>query len=248
MVVKLKVDYLFICIPVGRKKSKGAKKSKFAETLEKEKPVFDPQANKDFQSYLDEYYKLDYEDIIGDMPCRFKYRQVPANNLGLTTEEILTAPDRELNAWASLKKTCQYRSEEEEKRDIEEYLKKETNVQLKAKILPSLFSQDPEENLKAEQEKKASKGKRRRRKKATTKTANDINFDAIKEQDSSATPQNRKRKRHQHEKKKATIVKKAKIDVNKEFLMSDVRLQTYGLNPKQLKRKVRKQKYNKNTC
>merc|ERR1711997_1253920 len=66
----------------------------------------------------------------------------------------------------SLKKTCQYRSEQEEKADIEEYSKKKNNLSLKKKILPSLFAQDPEENLEAEKEKKAGKSKnaRRRRK------------------------------------------------------------------------------------
>lgn len=72
------------------------------------------QLDKKLQSkMMDELYKLDYEDIIGDMPTRFKYRSVEANNYGLSTEEILFARDSTLKQFVSLKKMAPYRDEEE---------------------------------------------------------------------------------------------------------------------------------------
>lgn len=129
----------------SRGKKKRKRKSLFAKALSEPKPIFDPN-DKTYEQYLDEYYKLDCEDIIGDIPCRFKYRKVIPNSFGLTIEEILTAKDRELNKWCSLKKAVQHRPDHVEKYDQIAFDKKSQNVDLKRRILPSLF--EPEENVK----------------------------------------------------------------------------------------------------
>lgn len=48
----------------------------FPQVLSKSKPTYDPERDMSFEKYFDEYYKLDFEDVVGGMPTRFKYRQV----------------------------------------------------------------------------------------------------------------------------------------------------------------------------
>lgn len=63
----------------------------------------------EMDAVLEEYYKLDYEDIIAGMPVRFKYTQIPQDDFGLTTETILNKSDNELNRIVSLKQYAPYR-------------------------------------------------------------------------------------------------------------------------------------------
>ena len=60
---------------------------------------------------------------------------------------MLSAPDKELNAWCSLRKTCSYRDDAEERRDVAVFRGKANNFELKKKLLPSLFKDGAEEAL-----------------------------------------------------------------------------------------------------
>ena len=57
-----------------------------------------------------------------------------------SVEEVLGAEDKELNAWASLRKTCQYRGAEEERKDFHVYRNKvRSAVQQYSLIFSTIF-------------------------------------------------------------------------------------------------------------
>ncbi|OWZ11979.1 hypothetical protein PHMEG_00014926 [Phytophthora megakarya] len=78
------------------------------EEDENPKKMTTEEMQREKQKYLDELYSLDYEDLIGDIKCRFKYRQVQNNDFGLTVDEIMAADDKELKQLVSLKRMAPY--------------------------------------------------------------------------------------------------------------------------------------------
>lgn len=62
--------------------------------------------------FIEEYYNLDYEDMVGDQPVRFSYQRVKPDSFGLDPLEILEADERDLNAYVSLKHLAPYRNKD----------------------------------------------------------------------------------------------------------------------------------------
>uniref|UniRef100_A0A6B2L1D2 Kri1-like C-terminal domain-containing protein n=1 Tax=Arcella intermedia TaxID=1963864 RepID=A0A6B2L1D2_9EUKA len=72
------------------------------------------EEKKELDKYLEEYYKLDYEDIVGGIPCRFKYTKVKPLDYGLDSHEILMADDTDLRKIIPLKRLNPYREDQGE--------------------------------------------------------------------------------------------------------------------------------------
>ncbi|GFR40096.1 hypothetical protein Agub_g644 [Astrephomene gubernaculifera] len=70
----------------------------------------------ELQRLLEEYYKLDYEDNVGGIKTRFKYREVPASTFGLSVDDILRLDDKSLNQVAGMKRLAPYREDIEKQR------------------------------------------------------------------------------------------------------------------------------------
>eukprot|EP00117_Sycon_ciliatum_P024968 scpid54194/ scgid20825/ Protein KRI1 homolog len=192
-------------------------------------PVYNPE-EKTLQEYLDEYFKLDYEDKVGDTKCRFKYREVLPNSFGLSTEEILTCEDRELNSWVSLKKSVQYREKDEELADVRKYKKRAREGKRKRRILASAYKPVEEDEDKDEDMDKDTE--------STTPTPADDDSAAAE------PPKKKKLKQKQYHAQRQKQQQQSRPSPANSSV-ADSRKQLFGIDPNRSKRqKKRKRKAN----
>ncbi|XP_063385570.1 protein KRI1 homolog [Cydia fagiglandana] len=224
-----------------KKRRNRKKKSKLAELLTTEKPKFVPTvADKTYSQYMEEYYKMDCEDVIGgDLPTRFKYREVVPNDYGLTIEEILLADDKELTQWVPLKKIVRHQPVHVEKGEVKVYRQKAADERLKKKVLPSLFKDLPEEPeivvpLEATKKKK-KKNKNKEGKNTNNDSQEEIEHDDLINGDPGTLPtESSKKKKHKHVEENVetennssdiandNVVPKIKKKKNKSSLINDL--------------------------
>ncbi|OCH91086.1 Krr1-domain-containing protein [Obba rivulosa] len=128
------------------------------------------------EKYLDEVYELDFNDMVGDMPTRFKYTKVAPQTFGLSPEEILMATDAELNSYVGVKKLAPYRKEGKGKNwDNSRTAKlKELRDKLSERGIAS-----QQRGGKAEKPEKKRKGKKERMRERATAAPTDVDMDAV---------------------------------------------------------------------
>lgn len=115
---------------------------------------------KKFKDLMDEYYALNYEDVIGgDLYTRFKYAKTEPQDYGLTAEEILLADDTELNKYIGMKALAPYRQERKRERDDNVFHKnqKKKKKELAKHIESAAKKLEKEQKKLAKKEAKSSK-------------------------------------------------------------------------------------------
>ncbi|CAE5970097.1 unnamed protein product [Arabidopsis arenosa] len=135
------------------------------------------------EALMEEYYKLDYEDTIGDLKTRFKYAKVQPNRFELDTGEILTLDDADLNQYVPLKKMAPYVEKDwevnkhkvkEQKLKIRElwegkHNEKKSKKRKKTDVAETKPTPKADEEGEAEAEAKLSRKAKRRRRQAEKK-------------------------------------------------------------------------------
>lgn len=162
------------------------------------------------EALMEEYYKLDYEDTVGDLKTRFKYAKVEPNGFGLKTKQILALGDKDLNQYVSLKKIAPYR---EEQWKLDKSKKRELKLKIK-----ELLGKKKSSRKKDKGDKKGPQNDRDDEKKPTSDEKNQNVDEGEGRDDESKLSRKAKRRRRQSELKpshsRLMSYQKARVSTN----------------------------------
>lgn len=140
---------------------------------------------------LEEYDKIDYEDRIGDVKCRFKYKDVSKNDFGIDAIALLSSTDAELNQMVSKKALAPYstfipknkpryynagqesKSKKKKKDETKVYTSEERRADSYA--LPTLGGKRKKEEQKPATKQYFNKGEKKRAKRAEKRKKSKLN-------------------------------------------------------------------------
>ncbi|EPQ55289.1 Krr1-domain-containing protein [Gloeophyllum trabeum ATCC 11539] len=140
-----------------------AERAEYADGDGEEWDGTEEMRKKKLEEYMDSLYEMDFNDMVGGMPTRFKYTKVAPQNFGLSPVEILTATDAELNQFMGIKKLAPYRKGVRWDNQRNEKLRElKTAVAERQQASGFGFASNP--GAEGEQRKKKRKGKKERMK------------------------------------------------------------------------------------
>mmetsp|Transcript_33813 Transcript_33813/g.49850 ORF Transcript_33813/g.49850 Transcript_33813/m.49850 type:complete len:223 (-) Transcript_33813:40-708(-) len=172
---------------------------------------------------MDELYKLDYEDIIGDMPTRFKYRTVEKNTFGLSAEEILFAKDSTLKQFVSLKKMATYNEEEYQpgtkKRKRFRQLLKSDKEDMKEEV--GAVDEKPTESSEADGEKKKKRRRQKKNSKKSSEDTSDVAKEANANEEEQEQSENKQKRRDKEEQSEDKLMNNADAEGAREEVSDD---------------------------
>lgn len=175
---------------------------------------------------MNEYYNLDYEDIVGGVPVRFKYKQVEAEDFGMRPEEILVEEDKELNRRASLKYLAPYRDRKEVKmraktarwrakqhrRSVNSMKSRETEGMPPAadggkrkRKIKSEATEDVHDKVYVPDDAQVGNGSTRKSKKRSRESVNDNDTNETPQENGEVVKKVKKRKKRRHGKKISVV-------------------------------------------
>ncbi|KAI8069236.1 KRI1-like family C-terminal-domain-containing protein [Gongronella butleri] len=171
--IMMDADYM----PGGEKYEEQARggKPKAAASSSAVDPAEKKALDDEYKKLLDQYYSLDYEDVIGDdLPTRFKYTQTEKEDFGLTAEEILCADDKMLNKYIGLRQLAPFRPEH--KRHLERQVFKRNKKRKYQELQHHL--QEKYKQFEEQEGGKGNKYKRNRKNKEKKAKKSEVDADA----------------------------------------------------------------------